>query len=96
MNSKTKKIKEVLTERRAEVKIISNAGKNRIAINLISLSFEIESHDSSLKEVFALADLIARNLGKEHGIDGATWNERTQRAGIAWNQKRKLRKRLIR
>ena len=82
MNAITKKIKDAFSQGKTQVNITSNPGKNRIAINLVSLQFEVESYDSSLKEVFALADLIARNLGSEKGIDGFTYEERKQRAGI--------------
>lgn len=55
---------------------------NRVRINISTLDFEVESSTESLDKVFAMADMIARNLGKPTGIDGKTWEERVHSAGV--------------
>ena len=55
--------------------------RNRIRINFATCEIEVESCTDSLDKVFAIADVIARNIGRG-SIDGKPLEERLSKAGI--------------
>lgn len=62
--------------------IKAGAGRNRVRVNLNTCEIEVESFNSSLNEVYLIANQIAKNIGKGDGLNGKTLDERLKTVGI--------------